>query len=118
MTGSGDDDLRRLFDEARRADEEKAPPFRIVLGRPGSRARVERIPLGILAAAAAILAFAVSLALFRPEPPAPIRIADWRSPTDFLLAPPYPDLFGSPPSLPEPVPDYSPLLASQKGVTP
>ncbi|MCM3874868.1 MAG: hypothetical protein NEA02_00465 [Thermoanaerobaculia bacterium] len=117
MSPVGDEDLRRLFEERRISDEEKAPPFRMLLTRGRSGPRLAPIgPARLVAAAAAILAVAVSLSLFRRQPA--VRVGDWKAPTDFLLEAPYPGLLDSTPTLPEAVPDYSLLLATEKGTTP
>jgi len=118
MSPAGDEDLRRLFGERRASDEEKAPPFRNVLERGRSGARATRMGRArLIMAAAAVLIFAVSLALFHRRPQPEIRIGDWRAPTDFLLEASYPDLFDTTPALLEAVPDYAPLLANEKGKT-
>jgi hypothetical protein len=118
MSPLGDEDLRGLFEERRTLDEEKAPQFRKVLERGRSGARPAGIgPVRLVTAAAAIVALAVSVALLQRPQPA-IRIEDWKAPTDFLLEAPYPDLLDTMPALPEAVPDYSRLLATEKGTTP
>ena len=119
MSPVGDEDLRRLFEKRRTVDEEKAPPFRKLLERGRSGARPARIgPAGLVTAAAAALALAVSLALLHRTPPPAVRIEDWRAPTDFLLDVSYPNLLDTTPVPPEAVPDYSLLLATEKGTTP
>ena len=53
-----------------------------------------------------------------PEiPPARIeaRIETWKAPTDFLLEPSFTEPLNAVPTLAEPVPDYSSLLAESKG---
>ena len=60
---------------------------------------------------------AVSLALFVRRPQPDIGIGEWKGPTDFLLEAPYPDLLDTTPVLLEAVPDYAPLLATEKGTT-
>jgi hypothetical protein len=120
MSPAGDEDLRRLFEERRTSGEEKAPPFRGFLERGRSDGtRPARIRLaGLVTAAAAILALAVSLTLFHRRPPLAIPIEEWKAPTDFLLEASYPDLLDTMPAPPEAVPDYSLLLATEKGTTP
>jgi hypothetical protein len=116
MSPVGDEDLRRLLEERRTTNEEQAPPFRKLLERGRSGARPARIgPAGLVTAAAATLALAVSLALLHRRPQPATRIEDWKAPTDFLLEASYPDLLDTTPVLPEAVPDYSPLLAKEKG---
>jgi len=118
MSPAGDEDLRRLFEERRMSDEEKAPPFRIIFGRRRPDARTVRIrPARLVAAAAAILAVAVSVSLFHRRPQPDIDIGEWKAPTDFLLEASYQDLLETTPALLEAVPDYAPLLATEKGTT-
>src|SRR5260221_1820603 len=109
-----DDDLRPLFEETRRADEKGAPPFRRVLERMRA---VRAAPLRIgraVAAAAAVLVFAIALKLARhaPEPPR-VGVEAWKPATDFLLEASFTDLFDSTPALPGVVPDYAPLLQKE-----
>jgi hypothetical protein len=118
MSPAGDEDLRRLFEERRTSGEVKAPPFRKLLERGRSGARPARIGLpGLVMAAAAIFAIAVSLALLHRRPQPDIGIGEWKAPTDFLLETSYPDLLDTTPVLLEAVPDYAPLLAIGKGAT-
>jgi hypothetical protein len=117
VNGPGDDDLRSLFEAARKADEAAAPPFRRVLARrPASRSSILRVALAA-AAFAALLAASLAILLARREPQPAVRIAEWKSPTDFLLEAPYPDLLGTSPALIPPIPDYRPLIANPKGHT-
>lgn len=118
MSPAGDEDLRRLFEERRTSGEMKAPPFRKFLERRRSGApRAWTGPPRLVMAAAAIFAFAVSLALFVRRPQPDIGIGEWKAPTDFLLEAPYTDLLDTTPVLLEAVPDYAPLLATEKGTT-
>ena len=117
MRPVGDEDLRRLFEKRRISGEEMAPPFRKLLERERSGARAARIGTArLVAAGAAILAVAVSLALFHRGPQL-TGIGEWKAPTDFLLEVSYPDLLDTSPVLLEAVPDYSLLLATEKGST-
>ncbi len=122
MSEHPDDDLRRLFEEARRADEGSAPPFERLMererrGRPEALRRIGRL----LAAAAAILVLAIAVRLlYRVPPPSsapvgqtPSGIEAWTPPTSTLLRVPFTDLYDSTPVLLEPVPDYSSLLAKE-----
>jgi hypothetical protein len=119
MSPVGDDDLRRLFEERRTSSEEKAPPFHDLVERGRSVPRPARIGFPTLAAAgSAIVAVAISLALFHRRPEPAIGIGEWKAPTDFLLDASYPDLLDTTPALLEAVPDYAPLLATQKGTKP
>jgi hypothetical protein len=113
-----DEDLRRLFEERRMSGEEKAPPFRGLAERPRSGARPARNAFPkLLMAATALLAIAVTFALFHTRPQPDVAIWEWKAPTDFLLEASYPDLLDTTPALLEAVPDYAPLLETKKGTT-
>lgn len=119
MSPISDEELRRLFEERRTSGERKAPRFRAVpeRGRSGGT-RAARVGIaGLVMAAAAILVFAVSLALLHRRPEAEVHIGEWKAPTDFLLEASYPELLDTTPALLEAVPDYAPLLATEKGTT-
>jgi hypothetical protein len=118
MSPAGDEDLRRLFEERRISDEKRVLPFRIFFGRRRPDAHIARIrPARLVAATAAILAVAVSVSLFHRRAKPDIGIGEWKAPTDFLLEASYSDLLDTTPVLPEAVPDYAPLLATEKGTT-
>ena len=115
-----DDDLRQLFLEEKRTDEERAPSFERVLARApsgrfsGSR-RNPRV-LAAAAAAAAVVAAAIFVPSLRRTPEAPpARIETWKAPTDFLLERTSPEVFETIPALSSPPPDYAPLLDREKG---
>lgn len=116
MNRPPDDDLRRMFAEARRADEEKAPAFRGVLDRGIARrsAKHPRIAWSLVAAAAIVVVISIWSLHRSPKIP-PGRIETWKPPTEFLLAASTTKLFDAMPTLANPVPDYSPLLAKEKG---
>jgi hypothetical protein len=106
-----DEDIRRSFEELRRSDEGSAPSFRQVL----ARMRTGRpVPLRRAAAAAALLAaavLAVALLLW-PAHQAPKRepaatIAQWKSPTGWLLRTTGSQLLEELPALPDPLPSAS-----------
>ncbi len=124
-------ELRRLFEELRRADEISAPSFKNILDR--ARAGGERthsVPfLRALPFALVLAVIAVSWIVLRgprrgpapavpEEPPRAVALADWKSPTDFLLKTPGAELLNSTPALTEPLPDYSQrqFLRTEKGV--
>jgi hypothetical protein len=84
-----EEELRERFGALRRADAARAPAFAVRAGPP---VRLEPA-WGRIAAAAALLALCAGLAFHRPAPrPAAVdwasygAVADWRAPTDFLLA--------------------------------
>jgi hypothetical protein len=108
MAEDEDRELRRHFAAQRREELEEAPPFRRVWaaarasranGRPRRRGR-------LAAAAAAALTLALLALLWRrpergpaPDPETSASIAQWKSPTDFLLATPGRELLSTVPSL-------------------
>jgi hypothetical protein len=112
-----DDDLKKLFEEARRESEGAAPPFRRVVERRPARSPVIPRPIRLaLAGAAAVVVVVIGVRSFRRPPEIPLaRIETWRAPTDFLLEPSFTDPFNTLPTLAAPVPDYSSLLAETKG---
>jgi hypothetical protein len=118
MSQRPDDDLRALFAESRRAEEETAPSFRRVLGRSSpARPSGGRWVVRTLAAAAAVIVAVASIRSVRRSPEtSPARIETWAPPTDFLREPPFAGLLDTTPTLPESVPDYSPLLTKEKGI--
>ncbi|HEY0780827.1 MAG TPA: hypothetical protein VGE98_00115 [Thermoanaerobaculia bacterium] len=121
MTQRSDDDLRARFAALRRADEAGAPPFlRVLAGRPRrSAARPRRTAWSLALGAAAVAALAISPWLLRRSPEvSPGRIETWKPATGFLLDTPSSALYDTLPTLPQPVPDYSPLLNGEKGNTP
>jgi len=89
MADEDDRELRRRFAALRREEVEAAPPFRRVwaAARAGRRPR----PSGRFALAAVALGL-LALLWFRPGPAPESRtsssVAQWKSPTDFLLATP------------------------------
>lgn len=117
MSRPSDDDLRRIFAAARRADEEQAPAFRRVLERGAAHrpAKPARIARALVAAAgAAVIVIAVWSRHRAPEI-AVARVETWTPPTQFLLEASFTKLFDTMPTLANPVPDYSPLLTKEKG---
>lgn len=103
--------LRRLFAEARLADENRARPFKTVLRSQGmhtrrsSGTRVSLRSLGLFAASALLLAVYVlrSRTPAAPQPNAANRVSadlsSWKSATDFLLDTPGAELLRSAPVL-------------------
>lgn len=110
-------DLRHRLEELRRSDDLGAPTFRSVrdradAARAGSRpvraSRAWILFAGVTAAAVLTLLF------LRPgirRPPArgevAVAVADWKSPTDFLLETPGSELLERLPDSPPPVPDWA-----------
>lgn len=113
-----DSDLRRLFREAREADEASAPAFEKIRRAVPRHATDRQWRWGLVALpAAAALALAVTL-LFRqagPEKPGEAvrteanvpTLDEWTAPTDFLLETPGSELLGSTPHIGEAIPDLS-----------
>jgi hypothetical protein len=98
-----DSDLATKFQALRRDEEERCPPFAAVLG-DGRRSSRRSAPLRpILAAAAGIglILIAVYIGLHTPRAhqESPLSLAEWKSPTDFLLATPGRDLLATPAGL-------------------
>jgi len=104
MTPEDDRALAAAFAELRREEEGRTPPFAEVVRR--GRARPSRA--GLLPARPLWLAAAVALAVLgvwlgvwwgiparEPRPVVP-SLAEWRSPTGFLLATPGRDLIATP----------------------
>ncbi len=104
MTPEDDRDLAAAFAELRREEEARTPPFDQIVRR--GRARTAH--LSILPARPLWLAVAVALAVLgvwlgtrvrEPRPSTAVPpLAEWRSPTGFLLATPGRDLLASPPA--------------------
>ena len=119
MHPTDDDDLRRLFKEARLAAEKGAPPFRRVLERRARRRPAPRWTARAVtgaAAAAAVVVLTLAIRLLRPASPiSTLRIEDWKPATDVLLEDSLPNFFDKAPVLAAPVPDYAPLLARENG---
>lgn len=105
-------ELARLFEELRREDALRVPPFRRILERRAA-SRSRRIRWApIASAAAAVVLVAAAVLLVRPgavrrEPQAPASaIAEWRSPTDFLLETPGSELLETAPDFATTAPEW------------
>ncbi|HEX4963556.1 MAG TPA: hypothetical protein VF173_22190 [Thermoanaerobaculia bacterium] len=93
MNHEKDRELAAAFSALRREEQEQLPPFADVVrrGRARTLRRVTPRRLRLVWAAAAMIAIAglaLWLGLRRPVPQTPAGIpslAEWRSPTDFLL---------------------------------
>ena len=102
MTPEDDRDLATAFADLRREEERRTPPFDEVVRRGRTRpARAAGLPGARplwLAAVFALAALGVWLGVRAREPrhPAVPSLAEWRSPTDFLLATPGRDLLAAP----------------------
>lgn len=103
MTPEDDRELAAAFADLRREEEVRTPPFDEIVRR--GRAHPSRAGRSLaarplwLAAAAALVALGVWLGVrtreIRPSAAVP-PLAEWRSPTDFLLATPGRDLLAAP----------------------
>jgi hypothetical protein len=99
-----DRDLSRLFEAARRADESAAPELDALLALTRPRRHAPAVRIFVLAAAtASLIAIAVLLvhggARVAPAPEPPLQLADWESPTGFLLDTPGSELLTEIPTL-------------------
>ena len=118
-----DSDLRKLFREAREADESSAPDFRRIRQRgAGGHVTPRRLRWGLIALpAATALAVGLGLLMAGRGSDAPSREAvpsevseasaltldDWTAPTDFLLETPGRELLGSIPPIGADIPEVS-----------
>ncbi|HEY2292680.1 MAG TPA: hypothetical protein VGM86_18420 [Thermoanaerobaculia bacterium] len=102
MTPEDDRALAAAFADLRREEERRTPPFDEVVRRGRTRPARATGLLGArplwLAAAFALAALGVWLGVRtrEPRPPAVPPLAEWHSPTDFLLATPGRDLLAVP----------------------
>jgi hypothetical protein len=107
---AGDRQLSRLFEEERRADESAAPALEALLARSPRRRADARDPLAALSLAAAVAGVIAAAALvarsgaLREAATASaasgaMQIAEWRSPTAFLLRTPGAELLSEVPTL-------------------
>jgi hypothetical protein len=102
MTPEDDRALAAAFAELRQEEEARTPPFAEMVRRGRTRPARAAGLLGTrplwLAAAVALAALGIWLGVRAREPrhPAVPSLAEWRSPTDFLLATPGRDLFAAP----------------------
>jgi ferric-dicitrate binding protein FerR (iron transport regulator) len=121
-----DNELRRQFAELRDADKEHAPAFVQIYGRARARVSERRMPRPrrtprvrplVLAAAAAGVIVALSLAYGRSTTPSTTApaIANWRAPTDVLLQTPGSELLGVMPALSKSILDEMIPTTSNKG---
>jgi len=119
-------EIARLFEEARRADESSAPPFRKVLARRRGRKAPRRWLLGrpallavtvVLVVAALRLTRAARPTAHETALPATARaIASWKAPTDALLQTPGSDLWSRSPVLALPAEIEAVAPPAMKGV--
>ncbi len=103
MTPEDDRALAAAFAQLRREEERQVPPFAEVVRRGRARPgrTVGSLPVRPLWLAAAVvivlLSVWVGVRTREPHPPAAMpSLAEWRSPTDFLLATPGCDLLAAP----------------------
>lgn len=122
-----DHELATAFATLRREEEEQCPPFSEVVQR--GRARSQRSgplirPRLLWAAAAGIVLamLALWLGLRRPEPRIPVAgspsLAEWRSPTDFLLETSGREILMDPARLDQSLLDLDPNPPSQERRSP
>ena len=110
-----DRDLARLFEGLRRADEASAPPLNDVLDRKRTgRGATDRFAVLRVAALAALLVGSAVVAVLVRRPAGetadrepPVTLAQWKSPTDWLLRTPGSERLGQVPALPDSVPTYT-----------
>ena len=103
MTPEDDRELAAAFAGLRREEEARTPPFDEIVRRGRTRPAPAVRPLPArplwLAAAVVLVALGVWLGVRvrEPQPSATVPpLAEWRSPTDFLLATPGRDLLAAP----------------------
>ncbi len=103
MAPDEDPELRRWFTALRREEAQAAPPFRRVwaAARAGRRPR-RRVRFAVAAVALALLALLWLRPGPAPESGTSPSIAQWRSPTRFLLATPGRELLSTVPALGDP----------------
>lgn len=89
MRESGPDEIQKLFEALRAADQASAPALRELLG-PSSRPRPEawRLlrPAVAIVALLVIVSAALLIRLNSPRAVTPAALSEWRSPTEFLLS--------------------------------
>jgi hypothetical protein len=98
MTRQEDDrDLAAAFSALRREEEDQCPPFAVRRATP--RLPRRRFAMTAAVTAGLVLAFlATWLGLRTPREPVP-SLAEWRSPTDFLLDTPGREVLAAPSGL-------------------
>jgi hypothetical protein len=104
---SSEADLREQFAALRQADELRAPDFARVLQRRARPYRRNFTPIAaaaclLIAAAVVIMLWRTRPAALRPPESAAPALADWRSPTDFLLDTPAAELLHAVPRIGQP----------------
>jgi hypothetical protein len=121
-----DRELAAAFSALRREEEEQCPPFAEVVRRGRARSLRSGSPwrprLLWAAAAVALAVLAVWLGLRTPEPRIPAggspSLAEWRSPTDFLLETSGREILADPARLDRSLLDLSPTPTSQERRSP
>ncbi|MBW8874742.1 MAG: hypothetical protein JF614_07230 [Acidobacteria bacterium] len=128
-----DRELAAAFSALRREEGEQCPPFAEVVRRGRARSRRSPSPRRprLLAAAAAAIALVVLVALAawlglrKPGPPAggasaegASSLAEWRSPTEFLLETSGREILADPARLDRSLLDFSPTPPSQERRSP
>jgi len=119
-----DSDLAAAFRSLRRDEEEQCPPFAAVLAETqrSSRRTVSLRPALAAAAGIGLIVLAVWIGLQREAPRAREEsqpsLAEWRSPTDFLLVTPGRELLASPAGLGHSILDVRPATAYEERRSP
>ena len=118
MNPENDRELAAAFSALRREEQEQLPPFADVVrrGRTRTLRRVSpRHPRLVWAAAEVVIlaGLALWLSLRRPAPQVPVQLpslAEWRSPTDFLLETSGQEILATPAGWSRSVLDLNPKL--------
>ena len=96
-----DSRFARAFRELREQDARQASRFEDSWARAGHHPTAAKPRRWLLRGAAAAAVLALAVYLFRPSPPSPISISEWRAPTDGLLTEPGSSLMRTTPRLGE-----------------
>jgi hypothetical protein len=121
-----DRELRAAFSELRREEQEHSPPFTEVVRRGRARSLRSRSPqrfhLRWAAVGLVLAVLAAWLGLRTPGPKVPATqapsLAEWRSPTDFLLETSGREILADPARLDRSLLDFSSTVASQERRSP
>jgi hypothetical protein len=108
--------LRRHFESLRRAEEARVPGFEHVMARADRRSSRASWRLAIATSMVLAVVTVATIRVSRPHGSATIQatapmLADWHSPTDFLLNTPVRELLQT-------IPDMAPPLSTEFGPFP